>query len=157
MTAFYIIITHPIAPHNLPKPHYPLLCTITLASLVKGEVLSPIKNSGDYRRDCLTIIPRLHQPFQNRTIPLAFRRVRSSLLPLHLILPSPTTIAKEHLSLALLAPPVVSTLSVSTTIAKGQQPFSPHNLPKPHHPLLCTTFLPYERSVGFASHCLVSH
>ena len=30
-------------------------------------------------------------------------------------------------------------------------------LPKPHYPLLCTTFLPYERSVGFASHCLVSH
>ena len=27
------------------------------------------------RRDCLTTIPRLHQPFQNRTIPLAFRRV----------------------------------------------------------------------------------
>ena len=28
------------------------------------------------RRDCLTTIPRLHQPSQNRTIPLAFRRVR---------------------------------------------------------------------------------
>ena len=26
------------------------------------------------RRDCLTTILRLHQPFQNRTIPLAFRR-----------------------------------------------------------------------------------
>ncbi len=33
----YIIITHPFSPHNLPKPHYPLLCTITLASLVKGR------------------------------------------------------------------------------------------------------------------------
>ena len=30
----------PAAP-TLPKPHYPLLCTNTLASLVKGEVLSP--------------------------------------------------------------------------------------------------------------------
>ena len=28
---------------TLPKPHYPLLCTTTLASLVKGEVLSPEK------------------------------------------------------------------------------------------------------------------
>ena len=43
MTSFYIIITHPLSPHNLPNPHYPLLCTITLASLVKGEVLSPEK------------------------------------------------------------------------------------------------------------------
>ena len=33
----------PLSPHNLPKSHYPLLCTITLASLVKGEVLSPEK------------------------------------------------------------------------------------------------------------------
>ena len=65
-----------VTPPTLPKPHYPLLCTTTLASLVKGEVLSPEKKSGDYRRDCLTTILRLHQPFQNRTIPLAFRRVR---------------------------------------------------------------------------------
>ena len=43
MTAFYIIITHPLATHNLPNPHHPLLCTTTLASLVKGEVLSPEK------------------------------------------------------------------------------------------------------------------
>ena len=28
---------------TLPKPHYPLLCTIALASLVKGEVLLPEK------------------------------------------------------------------------------------------------------------------
>ena len=31
-------------------PHSP--CANTLASLVKGEALSPEKNSGDYRRDC---------------------------------------------------------------------------------------------------------
>ena len=37
------IAQQPFAPHNLPKPHYPLLCTTTLASLVKGEVLSPEK------------------------------------------------------------------------------------------------------------------
>ena len=28
-------------PHNLPKPHYPTKIADTLASLVKGEVLSP--------------------------------------------------------------------------------------------------------------------
>ncbi len=105
---FFILLSHTPSPRiNLPNPHYPLLCTITLSSLVKGEVLSPEKirattggiasppsfactnpcfapphlppllkvrcchqkNSGDYRRDCLTTIPRLHQPSQNRTIP----------------------------------------------------------------------------------------
>ena len=35
--------TTPRSSPTLPKPHYPLLCTITLASLVKGEVLSPEK------------------------------------------------------------------------------------------------------------------
>ena len=54
-----------IAPHphhQLKFPHYPLLRTITLASLVKGEVLSPEKNSGDYRRD-YSAISRHNQPF----------------------------------------------------------------------------------------------
>ena len=82
--------TEPLYPHDhckrtiihrshqpFSKPHYPSKIAITLASLVKGEVLSPEKNSGDYRRDCLTTIPRLHQPFQNSTIPLAFRRARA--------------------------------------------------------------------------------
>ena len=32
-----------VTPPTLPKPHYPSLCIITLASLVKGEVLSPEK------------------------------------------------------------------------------------------------------------------
>ena len=32
-----------VTPPTLPNPHYPLLCTTTLASLVKGEVLSPEK------------------------------------------------------------------------------------------------------------------
>jgi len=107
VTALYYYHTPPRPVPTLPKPHHPLLCTTTLASLVKGEVLSPEKirattggiasppsfactnpcfapphlppllkvrcchqkNSGDFRRDCLTTIPRLHQPFQNRTIP----------------------------------------------------------------------------------------
>ena len=43
MTAFLYYYHTPLSPHNLPNPHYPLLCTTTLASLVKGEVLSPEK------------------------------------------------------------------------------------------------------------------
>ena len=63
---------------TLPKPHYPSPRT-KLASLVKGEVLSPEKNSGDYRRDCLITISRLHQPSQTRTI---LRLTPTSLPPL---------------------------------------------------------------------------
>mgnify|MGYP007006849868 CR=1 FL=1 len=50
----------------------PLPCTITLASLVKGEVLSPEKiraTTGGIATPPLAP----HQPFQNRTILLAFR------------------------------------------------------------------------------------
>ena len=36
--------------------------------------------------------------------------------------------------LAFLAPPVAPNTAIPTTIAKGQHPFSPHNLPKPHYP-----------------------
>ena len=58
---------------TLPKPHYPLLCTIALASLVKGEVLSPerIRATTGGIASPPSLSP--HQPFQNRTIPLAFR------------------------------------------------------------------------------------
>ena len=132
-------------------PHYPTKTANTLASLVKGEVLSPEKIRATTGGIASLLSLALHQPFQNRTIPLAFRRVRvcvclvgfaslqspwahtlkaslpCSLLPLHLILPSPTT------------------------IAKGQQPLSPHQhscllmnallVLHPHYPLLCTTTL----------------
>ena len=62
--------TEPLYPHDhckrtiihrshqpFSKPHYPSKIANTLASLVKGEVLSPEKNSGDYRRDCHSITP----------------------------------------------------------------------------------------------------
>ena len=102
------------------------------------------------------------QPFQNRTIPcfapsrltyersVGFASLQSlwvfisgvlALLapPVASTLSISTTFAKEHLSLALLAPPVAPNTSIPTTIAK------------PHYPSPRTTFLPYERSVGFAS------
>ena len=126
------IAQQPFAPHNLPKPHYPLLCTTTLASLVKGrwidgkpQTVALLRFACDtstfliYQTFCrqdggiaspppspriisqTRTIPcfapshlpplskvrccrpkkfgrlpeglSLHQPFQNRTIPLAFR------------------------------------------------------------------------------------
>ena len=43
VTALYYYHTPPRPVPTLPKPHHPLLCTTTLASLVKGEVLPPEK------------------------------------------------------------------------------------------------------------------
>ena len=74
---------------TLPKPHYPLLCTITLASLVKGrwidgkaQALILLLSACDMptifmlqtfcRQDGGIATPLFlasHQPFQNRTIP----------------------------------------------------------------------------------------
>ena len=53
----------------LSQPHYPLLCTNTLASLAKGEVLSPerIRATTGGIASPPSLAP--HQPFQNRTIP----------------------------------------------------------------------------------------
>ena len=50
-------------------PHYPSLCTTTLASLAKGEVLSPerIRATTGGIASPPSLAPR--QPFQNRTIP----------------------------------------------------------------------------------------
>ena len=57
-------------------PHYPSPRTTTLASLVKGEVLSPEKIRATTGGIALPPSLAPHQPSQNRTIPLAFRRVR---------------------------------------------------------------------------------
>ncbi len=95
--------TEPLYPHDhckrtiihrshqpFSKPHYPSKIAITLASLVKGEVMSHEKNSGDYRRDCLP----LHQPSQNRTIP------QKSPPPLPLNERSGSAISQKALSVA---------------------------------------------------------
>ena len=60
------------------------------------------------RRDCHTTNYASHQPLQNRTIPLAFRRGVGLPLPLHQSLLFSLIFVKEHLSLALLAPPETS-------------------------------------------------
>ena len=114
VTAFLYYYHTPLAPHNLPKPHYPLLCTITLASLVKGEVLSPEK----IRAATGGIAPYPHQPFQNRTISLSFRRggARSSCC---------TKYCHSH-----------------NHCKRTTTPRSSPTLPKPHHPLLAPSHLP---------------
>ena len=99
----------PLSPHNLPKSHYPLLCTITLASLVKGEVLSPEK---------------IRATTGGIASPPSLTCTNPSKTAL-----SPSLFVGEEL-----APPVAPNLSIPTTIAKGQQPLSPHNLPKSHYP-----------------------
>ena len=56
----------------LSHPHYPLPRT-KLASLVKGEVLSPDKIRATTGGIATPPSLALHQPLQNRTIPLTFR------------------------------------------------------------------------------------
>ena len=56
----------------LSHPHYPLPRT-KLASLVKGEVLSPDKIRATTGGIATPLFLALHQPLQNRTIPPAFR------------------------------------------------------------------------------------
>ena len=115
------------------------------------------------RRDCHTS-PRPYQPFQNRTIPLAFRRVSVCVCFIcfaslrnfghtrlrHPCLACPSrcidplhfyNLCKRTLITYLARSTLHLILPSPTTIAKGQQPLSPHNLPKSHYPLLCTITL----------------
>ena len=85
-----------IATPLLLKPHYPSPRTTALASLVKGEVLSPERIRATTGGIATPLSPRLRKPFQNRTIPLAFRRGVSSLLPLHIILPFSQPLQKDN-------------------------------------------------------------
>ena len=85
MTAFLYYYHTPLAPHNLPKPHYPLLCTITRASLVKGrwidgkaQALILLLSACDmptifmlqtFCRQDGGIALHSHHPQKNRTVP----------------------------------------------------------------------------------------
>ena len=146
--------------------------TTTLASLVKGEVLSPEKirattggiaflpypfrfsdtsvnnpsivgsashcnRSSLYTRELKVIV--LYQPSQNRTIP---RPAPPPLPPLSKVrCCRPKEFGRLPEGLSQLHPTFPSS-----------QP-----LQKDNSTSLRTTFLPYERSACFASHCLVSH
>ena len=100
-----------------------------------------------------------HQPSRTRTIP------RKSPTPLPPLSKGGGLTARHKLSLCCI-------FTCDTSAFFIHQPFcrqdggialrpptspSPQPLPKSDNPSPRTTFLPYERSVGFASHCLVSH
>ena len=158
------------------KPHPPKTA-LSLASLVKGEVLSPPKNSVDYWRDCSPSPPSMR--FSALSLSLFVGEELAP--PVAPNLSIPTTFSKAHQPLrpALNLPPLSkgggltarhklllhcvclqyiclfyspNFSAVKTEGLLHRYPFAPHQpLPKPHYPLLRTTFLAYERSVGFAS------
>ena len=73
----------------------PSLRTTFLPPLVKGEVLSP-KKFGRLPEELPHQPSPRTNPSKNRTIPLAFRRGASLLLPLHRILPFPQQLQKDN-------------------------------------------------------------
>ena len=146
--------------HPLPKPHYPLLCTITLASLVKGRWIDGKAQTVDLLRllavyppfyttsfsavktEGLSRNPRLYQPFQNRTI------LRKALYP------CPPSKKGEVLLLGQAEPTMVGIEFDRTSIPKTSKHSLCHNspsptLPKPHYPTLSATFLaPLPKGAG---------
>ena len=106
--------TQPLQKDNNPSP-----CTTTLASLVKGEVLSP-------------------ERIRATTGGIAF-------------LPHPFRFSDTSVN----NPSIVGSASHcnrSSPLHKGAKGDSALPIiPNPHYPTLSTTFLPYERSAGFAS------
>ena len=80
---------------TLPNPHYPSKIANTLATLVKGEVLSP-KKFGRLPEELPHQPSPRTNPSKNRTIPLAFRRGASLLLPLHRTSLFPQPLQKDN-------------------------------------------------------------
>ena len=154
MTALYYYHTPPRPVPTLPKPHHPLLCTITLASLVKGEVLSPEKiraTTGGIASPPSLLAPTLPKPHYPtpHTNTLASPRKRGGGLQ-----------TSERLeNSALLCD--ISNAGIFAIILSARRwgliPISTINEIFRTIPQKALSLLPYERSVGFASHCLVSH
>ena len=148
VTAFYILITHPFSPHKPPKtalslslfvglisvctytlsyPHYPSKFANTLASLVKGEVLSPEKiraTTGGIVTP--PTFPKPHYPLLC-TITLA-SLVKGRWID-----------GKAQVLILLLSACDIPTIFMLQTFCRqdggiAQQTLSPHNLPKPHYP-----------------------
>ena len=82
-------------PQSSQKDNTPSPRTTTLASLVKGEVLSPDKIRATTGGIATPPSLASHQPLQNRTIPLAVRRGVGLPLPLHLTFPVPQPLQKN--------------------------------------------------------------
>ena len=117
---------------TLPKPHYPLLCTTTLASLVKGrwidgkqQTVALLRFACDmstfliYQTFCrqdggiaTPLFLASHQPSQNRTIPCFAPSHLPPLSKVRCCRPKKFGRLPEGL------PPVAPNLSIPTTIAK---------------------------------------
>ncbi len=128
MTAFYIIITHPFSPHNLPNPHYPLLCTTTLASLVKGRWIDGKPQTVALLRFACDISAFLiYQTFCRQDGGIA------SLPSLACTNPPNTALshAKYHILASLVKGEVLSPEKIRATTGGI---VAPPTLPKPHYP-----------------------
>ncbi len=120
---------------------------------------------------CILTVIFLHHPFQNRTIPSSRTTTLASLVKGRWIDGKAQTVALLLSACDMPAPFILQTFLPSRRKDCRIEPCHSHNplkstaalapeptLPKPHYPSKSTiAFLAYERSVGFASHCLVSH
>ncbi len=61
---------------TIPKPHYPSPCTTTLASLVKGEVLSPERIRATTGGIATSLLPKPHYPSPRTKLASPRKRVR---------------------------------------------------------------------------------
>ena len=87
----------------------------------------------------------LHHSFQSRTIPCF------APTPLPPLSKGGGLTARHKLSLCCIFTCDTSAFLIYQTFRRQDGGIATPLLLKPHYPLLCTTFLPYERSVGFAS------
>ena len=145
---YYYILTVIFLHQPFQNRTIPSLRTTTLASLVKGEVLSP-----EIIRATTGGIAFLPHPFRfsdtsvnnpsivgsashcNRSSPLHKGAKGDTALP---TFPKPHYPSKITITLALLASPVAPNTAIPTTIAKEQQSLTQHFPHKPKRPHLIT-------------------
>ena len=122
---------------TLPNPHYPLLRTTSLPPLEKGEVLSPEKIRATTRGIALhpPTFPKSHYHLLCTTTLASLVKGRwidgkaQALILLLSVCDTPTFF-------------LFIKLFCRQYGGIAQQPFAPHNLPKPHYPSKSTISLP---------------
>ena len=145
MTAFILLsLTAPRPALTFPKPHYPLLCNITLASLVKGEVLSPEKIRATTGGIASSPPPRLTTPLPKPHHP------SKSTITLASLVKGRWIDGKAQVLILLLSAcdmPIIFMLQIFCRQDGGiasPPPFASHNLPKPHYPSKSTITLAFK-------------
>ena len=136
----------PLHPHNLLKAHpSSRLAQSPLPPLSKVRCCRP-KEFGRLPEGLPHHYPLApHQPFQKPHYPSKIANTLASLVKGRWIDGKAQTVALLHFACD------TSTFLIYQTFRRQDGGIATPLLPKPHYPLLCTTFLPYERSVGFAS------